>query len=89
MYFEYDFQVLRVIFAFNTHLYCFFGCFSVIVWTHAVMGVLYTNACFVCIFTCSVQLSMFHMERCSRNTFIIITLLLQRQHVSGESRGAL
>ena len=31
--------------------------------------------CFVfCICTCSAQLSMFHMERRSRNTFIIIII---------------
>ena len=47
-----------------------------IVWTHAVLGVLY--ACVLCfdICTCSVQLSMFHMERRSRNTLIIIVIII-------------
>ena len=30
---------------FNTHLYCLVGCLSMIVWTHAVLGVSY--ACVV------------------------------------------
>ena len=29
-----------------------------------------------CIYTCSAQLSMFHMERCSRNTLIIIIIII-------------
>ena len=31
--------------SFNIHLYCLVGCLSMIVWTYAVLGVLY--ACFV------------------------------------------
>ena len=47
-----------------------------IVWTHAVLGVLYACVLYFCICTCSVQLSMFHMERRSRNTLILLLLLL-------------
>ena len=39
-----------------------------IVWTHAVSGVLYARVLYFCIYTCSAQLSMFHMERRPRNT---------------------
>ena len=46
-----------------------------IVWTHAVLGVLYLCVLYFCICNCSVQLSMFHMERHSRNTLIIIISL--------------
>ena len=48
-------------------LKCLVGCFSMIVWTPAVLSVLYACALYFCICTCSVQLSMFHMERRSRN----------------------
>ena len=57
--------------------YCLVGCFNVILWTPAVLSVL--NACllYVCICTCSVQMSMFHMEKRSRNTLItIITIII-------------
>ena len=49
------------------------GCLSMIVWTPAVLGVLYAG---VCICTCSAQLSLFHLERRSRNT-LIISLVFQ------------
>ena len=42
-----------------------------IVWTHAVLGVLYACVLYFCICTCLAQLSMLQMERCSRNTIII------------------
>ena len=45
-----------------------------IVWTLAVLGVLYAYALYFCICTCSVQLGMFHMERLSGNTIIIIIM---------------
>ena len=45
-----------------------------IVWTPAVLGVLYACVLYFCICTCSAQLSMFHMERRSRNMFIIIII---------------
>ena len=43
-----------------------------IVWTHAVWGVLYACVLYFCTCTFSMQLSMSHMERHSRNTIIII-----------------
>ena len=52
-----------------------------IVWTHAVLGFL--HACvllYFCICTCSVQLSMFHMERRSRNVIIIIITIYQSSY---------
>ena len=50
-----------------------------IVWTPAVLGVLYACVLYFCICTCSVQLSMFHMERCSRNTLIIIIIIIESE----------
>ena len=57
---------------FFAHLYCLVGCLSMIAWTNAVLGVLYACVSYFCVCTCSALLSMFHMERCSRNTLIII-----------------
>ena len=54
---------------------CLVGCLSMIVWTTAVLGVLYACVSYFCICTCSAQLSMFHMERRSRNTLIIIVII--------------
>ena len=51
------------------------GCFSMIILTPAVLSVLYACALYICICTCSAQLSMFHMERRSRNTLIIIIII--------------
>ena len=45
--------------------YCLVGCLSMIVWTHAVFGVLSAGVLYFCICTCSAQLSMFHMKKCS------------------------
>ena len=59
-------------FGFFSIPYCLVGCLSMIVWTHAVLGDSYACVLYFCICTCSVQLSMFHMERGSRNTIIII-----------------
>ena len=42
------------------------------IWTPAVLGALY--AC-VCIYTCSTHLSMFHLEKRSRNRLIIIAIM--------------
>ena len=53
---------------FNTHLYCLVGSLSMTVWTRAELGVLYACVLYFCICACSAQLSMFHMDRCSRNT---------------------
>ena len=43
-----------------------------IVWTPAVLSVLYAHVFYFCICPCSAQLSMFHMKRRSRNMLIII-----------------
>ena len=65
-----SFGVLRVLFFF-TPLHYLVGCLSMIIWTHAVLGVLYACVLYFCTCTCSPQLSTFHMERRSRNTLII------------------
>ena len=54
--------------------FCLIGCFSMIVWIPSVLSVLYACVLYFCI--CSAQLSMFHMEKRSRNTFIIIVIIL-------------
>ena len=46
-----------------------------IAWTPTVLGVLYSFVLYFFYCTCSVQLSMFHMERRSRNTLIIIIII--------------
>ena len=51
-----------------------------IVWTPAVLGVLHACALYFCICTCSAQFSMFHMERHSRNTLIIIIIIIVCKH---------
>ena len=43
-----------------------------IVWTHAVLSVLYACVLYFCICTCSAQMSKFQVKRRSRNTLIII-----------------
>ena len=55
---------------------CLVGCFSMITWTPTVLSVLYACVSYFCICTCSAQLSMFHMERHSRNTLIVIIIIL-------------
>ena len=55
---------------------CLVGCFSMIVWTHAGLSVLYAMYLYFCICPCSAQLSMSHMERCSRNTLIFINIII-------------
>ena len=55
---------------------CLVGCIRMIIWTPTVLNVFYACVLYFCICTCSAQLSMFHMERCSRNMFIIIINLL-------------
>ena len=68
-----------------TFLNCLVGRLNTIFWTSAVLGVLY--ACVLCVFvvvvvvvvvfgTCSAQLSMFHMERRSRNMLIIVVIII-------------
>ena len=53
---------------------CLDGCFSMIIWTPTVLSVLYACVSYFCISICSPQMSMFHMERRSRNTLIIIII---------------
>ena len=53
---------------------CLVGCFRMIIWTPTVLSVLYACVSYFCIRTCAAQLSMFHVERCSRNTLIIIIM---------------
>ena len=55
---------------------CLVGCFSMIVWTPAVLSVLYACVLYFCIYTCSAQLSMFHIEGRSRNTLIMIIIVI-------------
>ena len=50
-------------------------CLSTIVWTQAVLGVLYAWILHVSI-CCSVLFSMFHIERCSTNTIIITIIII-------------
>ena len=59
------------VFGFNGYssFLCLPGCFSMITRTPAVLSVLYACVLYSCI---CMQLSMIHMERCSRNTLIII-----------------
>ena len=47
-----------------------------IIWTPTILSVSYACVLYVCICTCSAQLSMFHMERRSRNTLIIIIITI-------------
>ena len=56
--------------------HCLVGCLSMIVWTPAVLSVLYACVLYFCICTCSAQLSWFHMERRSRNTLIIVIVVI-------------
>ena len=51
-------------------------CFSMIIWTPTVLSVLYACILYFCICTCSAQLSMFHMERRSRNMLLLLLLLM-------------
>ena len=52
-----------------------------IIWTPTVLSALYACVLYFCIWTCSAQLSMFHMERHSRNTLIIIIIIIIIIHV--------
>ena len=47
-----------------------------IVWTPAVLSVLYACVLHFCICTCSAQLSMFHMERRPGSTLIIVVVVI-------------
>ena len=52
-----------VVFSVFVFFNCLVGCFSMIVWTPAVLSVLYACVWHFSICPCSAQLSMFHMER--------------------------
>ena len=65
-----------VSFFFFTHLYCCVGCLSIFVWTHGLVGVLYACVLYFCICAFSVQLSMFHMERRSRNIVVGVIIII-------------
>ena len=71
MYFD---MVLGFYGYFFLFLNCLVGCLSMIVWTPAVSGVLYACVLKFCICTCSAQLSMFHMERCSLLLLLLSSL---------------
>ena len=80
--------MVGVIFVYVDTVFGFYGysflrlvrCFSMIIWTPAVMSVLYACVLYFGICTCSGQLSMFHMERCSRNTLITIIIKFSVGH---------
>ena len=55
---------------------CLVGCFSMIICTPTVLNVLYACVLYFCICSCSAQLSIFHIERHSRNTLIIIITII-------------
>ena len=76
---SFEVKVFFVLFLLN----CLVGCFSMIVWTPAVLSVLYACVLYFCICTCSAQLSMFHRERRSRNTLIIILSVRTRPREVG------
>ena len=60
---------------------CLVGCLSMIVWTSAVLGVLYPCVLYFCVCTCSAQLSMFQTR--SRNTLIINIIVIDMPFWSG------
>ena len=72
-----DIWVLWVLFFFFfQHIYGLAGCLSMIVWTHAVLGVFYACVLYFCMCTCSAQFSLFHMETHSRNTIIVVIIII-------------
>ena len=74
---EVIFVYINMVFGFYRYSFlCLVGCFSMIIWTPAVLSVLYACVLYFCLCTCSVQLRMFHMERRTRNTLIIIIIII-------------
>ena len=69
-------MLIRCLGFMGTLFLCLVGCFSTIILTPAVLSVLHTCVFYFCICTCSAQLSMFHMERRSKNTLIFITIII-------------
>ena len=57
------FVYVDTVFGFYGFFNCLVGCFSMIVWTPAVLSVLHACVLYFCICPCSAQLSMFHTER--------------------------
>ena len=71
------FPYVDTVFGFYGHSFlCLVGCFCMIILTPAVLSVLNARVLHFCICTCSAQLNMFHMERRSRNTLIIIFIII-------------
>ena len=68
------FALSRYVDIFKTHLYCLVGCLSMIVWTLAVLDVFYACVLYFCICTCSALLRMFHNEKRSRKTLLLLLL---------------
>ena len=55
---------------------CLVGCFSIIIWTPAVLSVLYACVLYFCICTCSAQLSMLLGAVEIRSLLLLLLLLL-------------
>ena len=55
---------------------CLIGCFSKIVWTPTGFECFIYMRFLFCICTCSAQLSMFQIQKCSRNTLNIIIIII-------------
>ena len=71
-----SFVYIDTVFGFYGYSFlCLVGCFSMIIWTPTVLSVLHACVLYFCICTCSAQLSMFHMERRSRNMLIVVCCL--------------
>ena len=60
----------------GTLILCLVGCFSMIIFDTCYLSVLYACILYFCICTSSAQLSMFHMERLSRNMLIITIIII-------------
>ena len=58
------------------YLNCLVGCLSLIVWTAAILGVLYACVLYICICTCSGQLSMFTWKGALEICSLLLLLLL-------------
>ena len=58
-----------------------FGVYSLgmVVWTCAVLGVLYACVLYFVVCTCSAQFSMFHMERRTRKKIVVVALIQVEQ----------
>ena len=71
--------MVGVIFVYADTVFGFYGlvgCFSMVIWTPAVLSVLYACVVYSCICTSSAQLRMFHMERRSIKTLIITIIIM-------------